>query len=341
MDPTVVASLISSGASAANSAGDYLSNVFFNKRNQQFAREQATTAYNRAVEQWQRETDSNSPRAELSRLLDAGLNPNLIYQQYGQGASPSLPSVPQGDAVPASASQMSLDASSFLQSKLIDAQIRNLNSESSNRDKMTDAQIMRWAYENDVSVAQANQLAADADLIRAKISEVATNIEHMRSEIALLDEDKRLKGLEYAFQSLTFEGRVSAANAESEAVSLTAVALAYANLANIQSETALNYARKELAKHQVSLTDAQTREATQHAELLSSMLTTESLSQQTIMAQLQTSEGYRQHITYQKGQPLRNIGRFIFRELDVTAKILGQVMSGNVTISKGGTKVIR
>lgn len=54
----------------------------------------ATTAYNRGIEQWNRENAYNSPTAQMERLKQAGLNPNLVYGGGATTLSAHSPSVP-------------------------------------------------------------------------------------------------------------------------------------------------------------------------------------------------------------------------------------------------------
>lgn len=54
----------------------------------------ATTAYNRSIEQWNRENAYNSPTAQMERLRQAGLNPNLVYGGGATTLSAHSPSVP-------------------------------------------------------------------------------------------------------------------------------------------------------------------------------------------------------------------------------------------------------
>lgn len=54
----------------------------------------ATVAYNRGIEQWNRENAYNSPTAQMERLKQAGLNPNLVYGGGATTLSAHSPSVP-------------------------------------------------------------------------------------------------------------------------------------------------------------------------------------------------------------------------------------------------------
>lgn len=54
----------------------------------------ATTAYNRGIAQWNRENAYNSPTAQMERLKQAGLNPNLVYGGGATTLSAHSPSTP-------------------------------------------------------------------------------------------------------------------------------------------------------------------------------------------------------------------------------------------------------
>lgn len=63
----------------------------------------ATTAYERNLEQWNRQNAYNSPGQQMLRFKAAGLNPNLIY---GQGSAGNANSSPQMSTPNVSAPQM-------------------------------------------------------------------------------------------------------------------------------------------------------------------------------------------------------------------------------------------
>lgn len=47
--------------------------------------------YSKQLEQWNRQNEYNSPKAQMQRYKDAGLNPNLIYSQGSNGNATSSP----------------------------------------------------------------------------------------------------------------------------------------------------------------------------------------------------------------------------------------------------------
>lgn len=78
MDP-ITGAIIGDAIVGASSLGQgvfgYLSTKETNKAN----RELAELSYQQNLEQWNRENAYNHPSAQMSRLREAGLNPNLVY----------------------------------------------------------------------------------------------------------------------------------------------------------------------------------------------------------------------------------------------------------------------
>lgn len=99
------------------------------EQNQALAHQQ--NQYN--IEQWNRENQYNSPKAQMARFAAAGLNPDLIYNQSNTSASsPSLVAgTPQNPTSIAQIRQAALQQSAqlqntFAQNRLLNAQARNI-----------------------------------------------------------------------------------------------------------------------------------------------------------------------------------------------------------------------
>lgn len=67
----------------ASSIGTGLFGWIGAKKAREFAKESATTAYQRDVEMWERANKYNAPAEQMERLKNAGLNPNLVYGNGG------------------------------------------------------------------------------------------------------------------------------------------------------------------------------------------------------------------------------------------------------------------
>lgn len=96
MDPATAA-IVVGATQAASSAGTNIANYQLYKRQRTDNRQDATTAYNRSLEMWNMNNAYNDPSAQMERLKQAGLNPNLVY---GGGATTtaSAPSAPQASS---------------------------------------------------------------------------------------------------------------------------------------------------------------------------------------------------------------------------------------------------
>lgn len=75
-----------------------------NRKNRAFSREMYQWQNETALANWNRENEYNAPKAQMQRLRDAGLNPNLVYGNGADATSGNIqtgsPSVPEGRAMP-------------------------------------------------------------------------------------------------------------------------------------------------------------------------------------------------------------------------------------------------
>lgn len=157
--------------------------IYQNFTNRAFSNESASTAYNRQVELMDMQNEYNSPGAQMQRLVDAGLNPYLA--QGGMSNSLAAPDVNQAN-FPYSHSQMmgDVDVLAPLQARLLQAQIRDINSQADNREQLRPWQIKQIAARLGVDYADAARLAQEVIESNQRISESA-------ARIGLLSEQKR------------------------------------------------------------------------------------------------------------------------------------------------------
>lgn len=94
MDPAIIAS----GIQAAGTGFNTISQINMNKQSRRYA----TYMYDRqradALADWKQQADYNSPAAQMGRLKEAGLNPNLVY---GNGADAQMSSPVRSSNAPA------------------------------------------------------------------------------------------------------------------------------------------------------------------------------------------------------------------------------------------------
>lgn len=126
----VASSLIGTGISSAGSITGSILNYYSQKSTNQLNRDLADLSYQRNVEQWKRENAYNHPLAQMQRLQDAGLNPNLVYGS-GSAVQTSARS-PQMEYPEMRAPNLELQLPNFFQdilnAKLKVAEIQNVES---------------------------------------------------------------------------------------------------------------------------------------------------------------------------------------------------------------------
>ena len=130
MNPLIGASLITGGGSLLGSLLGFGSQERANKANLKLAEYQ----YSKALEMWNKQNEYNLPKNQISRLTDAGLNPNLVY---GNGTVQGLTSAPapqyHAPTIGAYTNFGSLGAeqavTTYMQAKQTDAVVNKTNAE--------------------------------------------------------------------------------------------------------------------------------------------------------------------------------------------------------------------
>lgn len=109
MDPFLIGALGSLGSAAIGGIGSLISSgkanenaIYMQRIQNNFNKQQATTSWNRAIDMWNRQNIYNSPKEQMNRLLQANLNPNLMYGQgsVGNASSSPSPDTPRGVELP-------------------------------------------------------------------------------------------------------------------------------------------------------------------------------------------------------------------------------------------------
>lgn len=98
--PLIAALGTAGGATAASTGvavGQGILGAFQNRANRRHAVRMMDKQREWALADWNMQNEYNSPRAQMQRLQEAGLNPNLVYGQGVQGASGNSGSVRSSD----------------------------------------------------------------------------------------------------------------------------------------------------------------------------------------------------------------------------------------------------
>lgn len=94
MEPLITAGLIAAGSSLAGTGGQMIAQGKMNKKTRKFNEQNREIMRKWALEDWQRVNEYNSPKMQMQRLKEAGLNPNLVY---GNGADATVGPVRQSE----------------------------------------------------------------------------------------------------------------------------------------------------------------------------------------------------------------------------------------------------
>lgn len=212
-----------------------------NRLNREWTEQQNDLAWQRQRQLIDEQRAYDSPKAQMQRLMDAGLNPNLIYDDLGGNMqamnAPNAAGMYQGTAP-------QVDPLSLSQAMLNLSQVRKNDADVNNQNKLTTEQVKVLSKSLDVSDAQIKLWAGQLNLVNQQASNLA-NIDLMNSyQVDLLKYEVQKK-------QKTWEKEVQA---EMAAADITIAEAKYAEqyfLARLnltRSETALNTARKELAE---------------------------------------------------------------------------------------------
>lgn len=87
--PVVLAAIISGAAAAGSSVASGVSAKRQQRRQNQMNQEQAKYQNTLNLEQWNRENEYNTPSAQMQRLIDAGVNPRLAWNNSNNTSAPS------------------------------------------------------------------------------------------------------------------------------------------------------------------------------------------------------------------------------------------------------------
>lgn len=235
MDAAVLSSLIQAGSAGVQTGGSAISSII----NRNWNARQAEKQRDWTLEMWNRENEYNTPSAQVQRLIDAGLNPNLAYGQL------SMSPIGAGAGAEASSSAMA-DWSSFGDLGLRMAQIQNLNAQTHKTEKSTEltaAQIVTEMERSGLVRAEAEKLAAEIPQVTAEVNRLNASVRLMQQQIMTERVNRKMMQQQYKFESDTYDARVGSIRAkfrcdDAEANFINRTLLASINLANANAHAA-------------------------------------------------------------------------------------------------------
>ena len=179
--------IISSGLSAIGSIFSNNSQKKENQRNREFTEYMYDRQYDNNIKLWNMQNKYDLPSAQKQRLLDAGLNPDLMYSGKGVSPSPNLQAAVAGSPSSGSLPGFGGVAEAFNQGRLLDAQIRNIDADTEKKKSETVGQ----GYQNDIlktdSVFRQEYMIELVDKLRAD-NKLSTN----QAELCLAEYQKAM-----------------------------------------------------------------------------------------------------------------------------------------------------
>lgn len=236
MGPLVLP-LIAAGASLAGSAINAGSQSRTNQSQLSYSREMYDKQRADALADWTRQNQYNSPKEQMMRFKEAGLNPNLIYGQQTQspvvrsssveGYSPRAPQVDLGNAAAMGLQGLSTYQDTQLkdvQTNLVKEQIKNASTD--NMLKQLD-----WAEKN-IKLPYAQQMAqSNAEALRIQNEQRLVDLQFSKDNNPI-----KLETGQYQLNNLISDLAVKVQNMN---LSKAQESLAYQTIQNLKKEGVL------------------------------------------------------------------------------------------------------
>lgn len=184
--------LISGGLGAISSIFSNKAQEKENERNREFTEYMYDKQYDNKFKMWNVQNKYDLPSAQKQRLIDAGLNPDLMYSGKGVSPSPNLQAAVAGSPSAGSLPGYGGVSEAFNQGRLLDAQIRNIDADT----KQKESQTVGQGYTNDILASDAKFAdAKNSGIIRAQdvqIDDTSAAADLKRQQIINLQEEVKV-----------------------------------------------------------------------------------------------------------------------------------------------------
>lgn len=255
-----------------------------NERNRQFSAEQAQLdrnfqaeqaqlAFDRsskfAIDSWERENKYNSPKAQIERLRDAGINPNVFSgDNTGGSISAVSSSVPNGahGVPPSSLPNHPISYANPImeqaQTRLMNAQARSLERDTDRKDDLHDIDVQTAmsnlrlvGLQGDLTAQQKTNLENDAKLALKRIEEIDANIAQSNEykRYVTLQGDALEQENKYLIERIENELKIQAARYNVEVANAKEVASRM--VANLSQANLNNQLSSESRERQIGLSN--------------------------------------------------------------------------------------
>lgn len=182
--------LISGGLGAIGSIFSNNSQKKENQRNREFTEYMYDRQYDNNIKLWNMQNKYDLPSAQKQRLLDAGLNADLMYSGKGVSPSPNLQAAVAGSPSSGSLPGYGGVAEAFNQGRLLDAQIRNIDADTEKKKSETEGQgyqneILKTdaSFEAALKSGQVKVLGVQVDFTNSQIEVNKATVPKLRQEV--------------------------------------------------------------------------------------------------------------------------------------------------------------
>lgn len=182
--------IISGGLGAIGSIFSNNSQKKENQRNREFTEYMYDRQYDNNIKLWNLQNKYDLPSAQKQRLLDAGLNADLMYSGKGVSPSPNLQAAVAGSPSSGSLPGYGGVAAALDQGRLIDAQIRNIDADTQKKKSETVGQgyqneILKTdaSFEAAIKRGQVNVLGVQVDFSNSQIEVNKATVPKLRQEV--------------------------------------------------------------------------------------------------------------------------------------------------------------
>lgn len=259
--------LLSGGLGAISSIFSNKAQAKENQRNRDFTEYMYDKQYDNNFKMWNAQNKYDLPSAQKQRLIDAGLNPDLMYSGKGVSPSPNLQAAVAGSPSAGSLPGYGGVADAFNQGRLLDAQIRNIDADT----KQKESQTVGQGYQNEILKSDASfrdalnsgqidvqgvtvkNLSKDLDVKDANIGVLRQQVINMQKQVEVFNQslsessqrianmklDAICKQIDNYIKFATAEDVIARIAAESH---ITQVEAKFA-MAKILSQLAVNYSQ--------------------------------------------------------------------------------------------------
>ena len=182
--------IISGGLGAIGSIFSNNSQKKENQRNREFTEYMYDRQYDNNIKLWNMQNKYDLPSAQKQRLLDAGLNADLMYSGKGVSPTPNLQAAVAGSPSSGSLPGYGGVAEAFNQGRLLDAQIRNIDADTKKKESETEGQgyqneILKTdaSFEAALKSGQVNVLGVQVDFGKSQIEVNKETVPKLRQEV--------------------------------------------------------------------------------------------------------------------------------------------------------------